>query len=75
MSAPRTDWFSPQTILAIVGMGAAFLAFCINFDRRITTVELGVQQVTSALRDHKNDEENRLARIEAKIDRLSERGK
>ncbi len=62
MSGPRTDWFSPQTIFGIVGMVAAFVSYCVHFERRITTAEIKVDQTRAEF-----------ARFETKLDRLVER--
>lgn len=72
MSPGRNEWFTPQTIIAFVGMAAAFVSFSVSFDRRITTVEISGKQTDASLREHKADEESRLWRIEQKIDRMLE---
>jgi hypothetical protein len=70
----KTEWLTPQTIMAVVSLLAAFGSFWLSFDRRVTTNETKIASLVEALRDHRSEEGTRLGRIEDKIDRLNEKG-
>ncbi|MDE2429545.1 MAG: hypothetical protein KGM99_12500 [Burkholderiales bacterium] len=74
MSEPiKNEWTSPGAIIGVVGMLAALGAFWVSFDRRVSVAETNVEIVSQALREHKQDENSRYARIDEKLDRLLER--
>lgn len=67
----KTDWITPQTILAAVGMLAAFGSFWLSFDRRVTINEANLHTLDVAFRDHRDDEKGDLRDIKASITELS----
>lgn len=74
MNVPtKNEWTSPGAIIGVVGMLAALGAFWVSFDRRVSVAETNVEIVSQALREHKQDENSRYARIDEKLDRLLER--
>lgn len=78
----KSEWFTPQTILTVVAMLAAFGSFFLSFDRRVTSLEMSDSNFRQALaerdaasRDFRNENAASLRDINQKLDRLVERGK
>lgn len=74
MNGGLSDWFRPPAVIAIVTSLFGFVSFWTSFDRRVSENATRTSYVEQQLRDHKSDEAVRLAQIEAKIDRILERG-
>lgn len=60
---PKNDWFSPQTVLGVLGMAGAVITAYIALDSRLTRVEAKTEYGDA-----------RLGRIEQKLDELIQRG-
>jgi len=74
MNEKPNSWGTPPTIIAVVTALVSVGSFWASFNGRITANEGRVSYVEQAFREHKTDEGERLIRVEAKLDRLIERG-
>lgn len=62
----KNDWFSPQMILAVLGMLSAVAGAWMSFDSRISTVESDSRAANSRFERIERTSD----RIENKLDRL-----
>lgn len=73
MSDTPNNWLAPNFLLSAVLAIGALGSFWVNFDRRVSGAETKSENVEMSLKEHKQEEADKLARIEDKIDRLIER--
>jgi len=74
MSEKPSSWGTPPTIIAVVTALVSVGSFWASFNGRITANEERISYVAQSFLEHKTDEGQRLIRVEAKLDRLIERG-
>jgi len=74
MSEKPNSWGTPPTIIAVVTALVSVGSFWASFNGRITANEERVSYIAQSFREHKIDEDQRWIRIDAKLDRLIERG-